>query len=65
MSKRFRIARLAAEGLTASEKEERCETCGLTEWRGAALAMALHHVNGDRLANLRMLCPNCHAQTDS
>jgi predicted HNH restriction endonuclease len=29
--------------------------------------MALHHVNGEgtdnRLENLMMLCPNCHAQT--
>ena len=29
--------------------------------------MALHHINGDRLdnrlENLTLLCPNCHAQT--
>jgi hypothetical protein len=29
----------------------------------------LHHVNGDgldnRLENLQILCPNCHAQTDT
>jgi hypothetical protein len=55
--------RLVAEGL----KENRCEECELTEWRGEALNMALHHVNGDgadnRLENLVLLCPNCHAQT--
>jgi predicted HNH restriction endonuclease len=31
--------------------------------------MALHHVNGNgldnRLENIRLLCPNCHAQTSS
>jgi DNA-binding CsgD family transcriptional regulator len=58
-------ARLVAEGL----KEWRCETCGIREWRGARLSLALHHVNGDRLdnrvANLQLLCPNCHSQTDS
>jgi hypothetical protein len=55
--------RLLAAGL----KTNRCERCGLTEWLGEPLSMALHHVNGDgfdnRLENLMLLCPNCHAQT--
>ncbi|MEA2272432.1 MAG: hypothetical protein QOI98_1140 [Solirubrobacteraceae bacterium] len=53
--------------LKAGLKEERCEVCGLNEWRGAPLRVALHHINGDgndnRLENLSFLCPNCHAQT--
>lgn len=57
--------RLFAEGL----KENRCEECGLTEWLGRPLSMALHHVNGDgrdnRLENLQLLCPNCHSQTEN
>lgn len=57
--------RLINEGL----KESRCEECGITEWRGKPLSMELHHVNGDgsdnRLENLRLLCGNCHAQTDN
>jgi transposase-like protein len=56
-------ARLVAAGL----KENRCERCGISDWLDGTLSMALHHVNGDgrdnRLENLRMLCPNCHAQT--
>ncbi|MCU1672518.1 MAG: hypothetical protein JWN77_631 [Frankiales bacterium] len=36
-------------------------------WSGAPLTQAVDHINGeatdDRLANLRFLCPNCHAQT--
>jgi hypothetical protein len=57
--------RLFAAGL----KDERCESCGITEWRGAPISLELHHVNGDgldnRIENLRVLCRNCHSQTDT
>lgn len=53
----------------AGLKEKRCEQCGLTEWRGKPVGMQLHHRNGDgkdnRLGNLLVLCPNCHAQTEN
>jgi DNA-binding CsgD family transcriptional regulator len=57
--------RLLRSGL----KESRCERCGITEWQQEQLPMQLHHVNGDgndnRLENLQLLCPNCHALTDN
>jgi hypothetical protein len=55
--------------ITAGLKENRCEECGLTHWRGKPFVMQLHHVNGDgtdnRLVNLMLLCANCHSQTDT
>ena len=57
--------RLIKEGL----KEEKCECCGNTEWLGEKIPLQLHHINGvrddNRIENLQLLCPNCHAFTDT
>ena len=46
-----------------------CEQCGLTSWQGKAIPLEIHHVNGintdNRIENLKLLCPNCHALTNN
>ncbi len=46
-----------------------CSVCKLTEWMGHTIPLELDHMNGknndNRIENLRLLCPNCHAQTSN
>lgn len=58
--------RLLLEGI----KENKCEECGLSDiWNGKKIILQLDHTNGQsndhRLENLRLLCPNCHSQTNT
>lgn len=50
-------------------KKHQCENCGLTEWLNQPIPLELHHKDGDRnnnkIENYELLCPNCHALTDS
>jgi len=44
-----------------------CHNCGLSEWMGQLIPLEIHHINGintdNRIDNLVLLCPNCHALT--
>jgi hypothetical protein len=66
---KYQSHKLKSRLLKACLKEHRCDCCGLSEWLEKPIPLELHHTNGDptdnRLANIRLLCPNCHALTDN
>jgi hypothetical protein len=46
-----------------------CSNCRNTAWLGHPIPLELDHISGNnkdnRLENLRLLCPNCHALTSN
>lgn len=65
----YQTFKLKQKLLQSDLKNNVCEECGISEWNGKPLMCELDHVNGNskdhRLENLKMLCPNCHSQTDT
>lgn len=51
------------------EKGYFCNICNISEWNNNSITLDLDHIDGDnknnQIKNLRLLCPNCHSQTDT
>ena len=49
--------------------EHKCYSCNHNEWLGVPIPLELEHIDGNPSNNLKenltLLCPNCHALTDT
>jgi hypothetical protein len=68
-SKGIQTSKIHIKLLESGIKKHQCERCMNTEWMGAPIPLEVHHKDGDisnnSIENFEMLCPNCHAFTDS
>ncbi len=50
-------------------KGYKCEMCGIDTWNDQDIVLHLDHIDGNAdnntIENLRLLCPNCHSQTET
>lgn len=59
----------AIRNIVLMEVGNKCEDCGITSWKEKPLTLELEHIDGDNTnnsrENLKILCPNCHSQTET
>lgn len=65
----FQRSKLKDKLIEFGLKENKCEICGNIQWLEQPIPLQIHHINGinndNRVENLQILCPNCHALTDN
>jgi hypothetical protein len=52
-----------------AKRGNKCEICGVVDWNNKSLSLHVDHIDGNSdnnlPINLRLLCPNCHSQTET
>lgn len=47
----------------------KCSCCGISEWNKKPIVLEIDHIDGNpennEPDNLRLICPNCHSQTET
>jgi hypothetical protein len=63
-----RIDRPTARKYLSEARGYKCEVCSVSDWQGKPITLHVDHINGDpsndHPNNLRLICPNCHSQTE-
>ncbi len=63
-----RIERATMRRYLAEDRGYNCEVCDISDWQGKKITLHVDHVDGnpgdDRPTNVRLICPNCHSQTE-
>jgi hypothetical protein len=53
----------------ASLHGNKCSVCDLEKWLGKKIVLEVDHIDGlhynNTVENLRLICPNCHSQTET
>lgn len=58
-----------AKNWISEQQNHKCLICDISEWNGKPITFQFDHIDGNpdnnTKENIRMLCPNCHSQTDT
>ncbi len=71
LSNKYKMASYSLKLRLLKEKvfAAKCSSCKKVTWLGNPIPLELDHIDGNNednsLSNLRLLCPNCHALTDT